>query len=594
MHDYVRGRGSSGVRRGELTWSNPLKSTDSSYRSSTGLLRPTEFRARALRARVSWVRAGTLLSHETVNIDTEEHRTTEDRGVAVASADDGHAQHFWPALDVLIFATLGTFAFALRSHAPPDGLFYDDAWQALGAIKGSLSNLITVGQTQPGFTFGLTVWTHIFGSSTASLLAPALIAGSLGPPVLYLALRRFGFARSISLLLGAMLASARTHITYSTRVKTYTCDVLIVLLLALVVQRLARRRWTRSIAIAWCLASVLVGAFSSIALVGAGAAGAILVLHPKGDLRTRLVSVGAEAVGLGAIFAATSRTYNAQLIRVFFNDRGGFVSYNSDPLHFVREIFTGFWNVARVFPGGRPSVAILAALVGLAIAAWRGPLAIPARFLALMFVIALIGGMSHQIPFGPPIQLGRVSLWLIPAMALGIATVLELARRLIAGRQAFRMGFDAIAVITSVLILLSATGAKYRYPAGARGATREVMAQLGAHDAVLVTRPTTYSFALYAHTPVSLQQTPNRAIGFLPVFTDARIHSHDFLTTQKEFDGFVATADRVFVVHADVDPAGYGKYLFNIAIALTLRGFHRETETQVNTSHFDVWLRNNP
>jgi hypothetical protein len=83
--------------------------------------------------------------------------------------------------DALIAVALGAIAFVVRRHVPADGLFYDDAWQAFGAWKGSPSELITVGQTQPGFTAGLMAWTRVFAMGTASLVAPASIAGTLGP-----------------------------------------------------------------------------------------------------------------------------------------------------------------------------------------------------------------------------------------------------------------------------------------------------------------------------------------------------------------------------------------------------------------------------
>ena len=134
---------------------------------------------------------------------------------------------------------------------PADGLFYDDAWQALGAWKGSLSESISVGQTQPGFTLGLMVWTRLFGMGTASLVTPALIAGTLGPPALYLGLRWFRLVTLDRLLAGAALASAQVHIEYSYHVKTYTFDVLIMLALALVVWKIAFFHWRTSTAVAW-------------------------------------------------------------------------------------------------------------------------------------------------------------------------------------------------------------------------------------------------------------------------------------------------------------------------------------------------------
>jgi hypothetical protein len=220
--------------------------------------------------------------------------------------------------DALIAVALGAIAFVVRRHVPADGLFYDDAWQAFGAWKGSPSELITVGQTQPGFTAGLMAWTRVFGMGTASVVAPALIAGTLGPPLLYVALRRFGYVRSIAFLAGAALTSAEVHIAYSYHVKTYTFDVLIVLGLALAVRHLAPLRWTTATAAAWCIGAVAVGSFSSIALIGTAVAGVVLVLHPSGDRKLRASAVAVQLAALGALYLASSRTYNYKLLHGFF------------------------------------------------------------------------------------------------------------------------------------------------------------------------------------------------------------------------------------------------------------------------------------
>ena len=101
--------------------------------------------------------------------------------------------HWWP--DALIAVVLGLTAFLYRRHFPTDGFFYDDGWQAFGAVKGSFSQVLTVGQPSPGFGLELMVWVRIFGDSTVSVITPALIAGAIGPPAVYLVLRRFGVAR---------------------------------------------------------------------------------------------------------------------------------------------------------------------------------------------------------------------------------------------------------------------------------------------------------------------------------------------------------------------------------------------------------------
>jgi hypothetical protein len=516
---------------------------------------------------------------------------TETLPTAEAPVAAGQALRSKVALpDALIAIALATTAFIVRVNVPSDGLFYDDAWQAFGAWKGSFLEFITVGQTQPGFTVGLMGWTRVFGTSTAALVTPALIAGTLGPPALYVGLRWFGHARSIALLAGAALASAAVHIEYSSHVKTYTFDVLIVLGLALVVRQLAGLRWRTSTAVAWFVGSVVVGSFSSIALIATVVAGFVLVLHPSGDRKLRLFSTGAQLLVLTMLFAASSQTYNSELLSGFFAARGGFIDFDPNPITFGKEVFDHFRHVADVFPGRYPTLSVALVVVGLAVAAWRGPLAVPARFLALMVVVAAGGSIVHLIPFGPPGAPGRVSLWTVPAMAVGLCGCLELVRRR-AGARLLRVGFDAIMCIAAALILVGSFGTAHPYAAGGRSATRQVMAEADTGDAVLITRLTTYSFALYADSPVDLRPTPERSVGFLPAFADRRLHLHDSATTPEEFNEFVEGAERVYVVHALLRSRGEGEYLFNLALELTFRGFTRESSRVIERVQVEVWRR---
>jgi hypothetical protein len=494
-----------------------------------------------------------------------------------------------PAFDALAALILVAVAAAVRWYVPADGLFYDDAWQALGAQEGSFTEVITVGQTQPGFTAGLMVWTRLFGTSTASMVTPAFVAGTLGPPALYLGLRRLSYARSIAFLVGAALSSAQVHIIYSYHVKTYTFDVLIVLGLALAVWHLARRHWQWSTAVAWFVGSVAVGSFSSIALIATSVAGLILVVHSNDDRKRRAVAVAVQGVVLLALFLASSRSYSEDELRRFFGARGGYIDFDPNPVTFGRDVFSHFWNVADVFPGGIPTVALALAGVGLLVAAWRGPLAVPARCLGLMAVVAVGGGVLDVIPFGPPRNYGRVSLWLVPVTALGLCAALELLRRWIGTRTIARIGFDTIVCAAALLLLISSFGADHPYAAGARSAIRQVMAEAGPSDAGVITKWTSYSFALYGGTLVGLRPAAERAPGFVPTFADQRLHRHDPSTTPEEFNNFVEGADRVYLVHAN---AGIGpEYLFKLDLELALRGFTRITVRTIETGRVEVWQR---
>ena len=339
-----------------------------------------------------------------------------------------------PLPDLLIAIALGALAFLLRLNFPTDGLFHDDAWQVLGVSNGTFSDFPMVGQAQPGFTFALMVWERLFGSGTTSMLTPALIAGALGPPALYLALRHFGYARSIATLLGAMLTVAATHILFSNRVKTYTADVLVVLLFAVLLPPLARRRWSTRFGVLWFAGSVLAASFSSFALLASVSAGLILVLHAHGDRRVRVVAVAAQCAALVGYLLVVERTYSSRALRGFWSGKDAFISFSANPITLLDEILDHGLRVTQVFPGGGRAwewVFLVVAVVGLIASARRGPRRLPARFLGLTAALAFAGAVIHRVPFGPQTSGdgGRVTLWLVPVLAFGIAAVLEFVRR---------------------------------------------------------------------------------------------------------------------------------------------------------------------
>jgi hypothetical protein len=499
--------------------------------------------------------------------------------------------------DALVAAALALVAFVTRLNLPSDGLFHDDAWQALAVSRGGPSDFPMVGQMQPGYTLGLMLWERTFGSGTASMIAPALIAGTVGPPALYLVLRHLGYARSISLLLGAALAAASTHIVFSDRVKTYTGDVLVVLLLVVLVPHLATRRWTKAAGVSWFLASVAIATFSPFALLSVVAAGIVLALHPTDDRRVRLASTGAQLASCALLVLIEMRTYSARALRGFWSGKDAFIHISANPFEVARDVVRHSLRVVAVFPAGGSwwqPVALIVAIIGVVFMATRGRQVVLGRFLLLLALFAVLGALVHRVPFGARLSGdgGRVALWLIPAIAVGIAAVLARARGALADRRG-RAAFDAVAVVVTIATLASVIGARYEYPnEGARRASRAVMAELGPHDAVWITRSAFFPFALQSGAPVRLRATPNRIVGFLPDFTDPRFHLVDFGTTSSELAGSLTHVDRVFVVNAGGQGSKrYAEYLAKLGFTLTYRGFVHERTEQLGHAHVDQWQR---
>ena len=92
-------------------------------------------------------------------------------------------------------------------------------------------------------------------------------------------LRRFGYAVSISFLLGAALTVCETAIAYSGHVKSYTSDVLMILLLCVLLPVAGAEAVERRIAVGWFVGSIAIASFSSFTLLASIAAGAVLVFH---------------------------------------------------------------------------------------------------------------------------------------------------------------------------------------------------------------------------------------------------------------------------------------------------------------------------
>jgi hypothetical protein len=446
--------------------------------------------------------------------------------------------------DALTVAALAVVAFITRRGGlPTDGLWHDDAWVVFGATSASLSQIFTVGADHPGFTLVLMAWTRL-GGSIESTAYPALIAGTLGPPALYLVLRYLGIARSISALLGATLAASHIHIMYSGRVKTYTLDVLIVLGLVAAVAGLANTRWRWRTAMGWVIAVTVLSFVSSMALVATAAAGIVLLLHPTSDRRVRFVAVSAQAALQLVLLLAIQRTYDAHELEVFWGRRhDAFLDFDINPIRFGGELLEHLSRIAHVFPGNSgwwPTLCVLGALgglLGVALTKRSSPNAVRAHYLLVLLLVAILGGLLDKFPFGParggtgpfPATYSRgerASLWLIPLVAAGLAVTLQALRRFGRDRRWLRIGFDAVLYLIAAIVVISALGhdAPLYALSGSKSATRFVQSELGKDDALLVIQGGQFQLALESDFDASVRARPHESIGFVPEFADPRVH----------------------------------------------------------------------
>ena len=216
----------------------------------------------------------------------------------------------------------------------------------------------------------------------------------------------------------------------------------------------------------------------------------------------RAWAVAAQAAGTVVYLGAVSRTYNDRPLRGFWFKQGAFVDFGRNPLRLPAETFEHLRRITEVFPGGGSrwaGILLVVAIVGLVVASVRGPHAVLARFCVATAVLAFGGAVIRRFPFGPIVNAGttgRVSLWLVPVVAVGLAVVLTYARQATAAGSRWRFGFDALLFACAAFIMLNAIGDnKPAVHAATRHAAEQVMAEVGPRDAVWTTWPATYSLA---------------------------------------------------------------------------------------------------
>jgi hypothetical protein len=512
--------------------------------------------------------------------------------------------------DVLVVVLLLVTAFLARRHSlPRDGLWYDDAWEAAGAAKGSLSHLLTVSENQPGFRLALMTLSRLTRDS-ATFAYPALIAGTLGPAVLYLALRWFGYSAAVCAVLASALVAAETHVMFSGRVKTYMFDILIVLGLAAVIPGLARWSWRWPVALGWVATSLVIASFGGFALVAVAAAGVILVLHSRSDRNVRVVAVAAQLAASLVLLVAVQRTYDVRAVERDLEFWDAYPQIDANPLRSGGEVLEHLSRVASVFPGGGSSwatVCAIVALVGLITTAWTGRNRCRARYLLLLVLVALIGGIAKKLPFGPDKVLsfspgGRWSLWLVPVMALGIASVLQRLRGLLMRRSLLRIAFDTtVFVIAAVVVAagLSRDTPTYPFP-GSKSATQFVESHVRDSDVVLIMNEG-YSFALESDAAVTMRGRPTEDVGFIPNFADSRLEvlgcspfgtgCDPTVVYPAQVHAAVRHAERVLVHNDNPNLADVFSTLGPVWTALRAEGFQKGRAISFGAARVWVWRR---
>ena len=522
-------------------------------------------------------------------------------GVPVSRHAQGRRDGFpsWRALfiryatiDALVMGMLILAAAIPRYVLPPDGLFFDDAWQAAGAVKGSVRDLPLVGQTQPGFTAWLMLVTRLLGSSDLVSMGLTLVAGSVGPALLYGVLRHLGTPRSIATLTAVALVACKIHIQYSSRVKTYPIDVLVVLALVVAVVLLGRRSWTPRTAGLWIVACGGLASLSSTSLIAAGCAGMVLALHPYRDKWWRWSALAGQGAFAGAVLFLSQRSVNTRAITDFFRERDGMIGYY-EPLSVPRRTAAHLFHAAASLidlPTAAVAVLLLMSLAGLALMARGGPHVLAGRFLALCLTAAVGGSIVGLIPMGSSLpEIARVNIWLFPVLAIGFARSASFLFE--QARPDLRLRLSGVALALALVLGWVGISTDVRYPSfGARAVTADVLSDLDHATVIWVTQYQTYGFALESDSDDHIVRQTERNVGFTFEFDDPRIVAVGYNTTDTELSGSLSPeVNRVRVISMNLRPDDENRKRLTWHLALS--GFKVAEDRIVGGSKLATWVR---
>ena len=431
------------------------------------------------------------------------------------------------ALDLgVVVALLGLSLWLRWPALDPSSLWLDDAWVALVHRTSGVDELRFVGFAAPGFAAMLKGWFALVGYSELAAQVPALVAGVVAPVVAYLIARWRGWHRAGAVLGAVALAVGPIAVTYATRVKQYTTEgllglVLLALALWLLDDRTDHRRWATF---------VLVGAVGTVVsaflapTVAAGLAAVLVAGLRAGDRRTvqravawgLLYGVGALAWYAVVLAPAVTSSISGFWADDFLDLGDGFPVFISSLLGAGREVAAG----ALPLPG---AVGLLLVALGvLAVVVGRGPEPRPELLVLLLTpaVMAVVLAMLQLAPLGG----GRTDLFLYPSLSLLLAAGADAGIRLAARHakpSAAAASLAAVAIVAALLVAAEPVGPYPRSDVGPLVSQMEASA--GPEDALLIYPATMWAYALYTEGDISLEPEARSAWGFAPRFVDERV-----------------------------------------------------------------------
>jgi hypothetical protein len=470
--------------------------------------------------------------------------------------------------DAFVVVALGAFAALLRvGEIGQSSLWLDDAWTALAHKADSLHELRLGGLTAPGFAALFKAWSAVVGFSTTKAQILSFILGSATPPAVYAVLVRRGVGRVAAATGAFLLAVSTVHIVYSTRVKQYTLDALVVVVFLAAAWWLLERRDDRRRWVVLAGVSIVAALLSSAAIVFvvSGLAVAALALWRAEGWRALRVAVAPGAlvtVFLAGWWALVLRPANNPKLHDYFAkryvtlDEGPRTAY-SEAVRAVKRVI----NEAIVLPG---RLALALALIAALVALWRRP---AVGFLLLVPLgLALVLAALEVVPLGT----GRTDIYLYPALAMLVAAALDEA-----GRVFLPLAIAGALMLGAIWVADRESPRRYP-PEDIAPLVRQIEAEAAPADAILVYPHANFAYGLYTTYPVELVETNTYATYFQVTVLRPNVfipdpYWRDPSMYAPTIDRIAGTYDTVWFVasHARKDASA-------IEVLLQARGYERD------------------
>lgn len=471
-------------------------------------------------------------------------------------------RHRLALVDVLVVTGLvAVAAWAASPGLAPSSLWLDDAWHALVTRADGPAEVLLVAVTAPGYTFLLAGILAITGMSELAVQAPAYLAYVACGPALYLLAVRRGLPRPAALLGAGVLLASPVLVVYATRVKQYTTDALLVVILLTLAWDLIRepgraRRWWvyvgTSLAAVSISAAVAPVAASGLATGWSAALRVALARPDRGDAgggdvdrsqgagwATPVLATLVWSAISGAWYVLLTRSDATEELRSVWAEH--YVRLDDLPVladDTIRLVGAMLEGALAAPPLASATVLLIALIV---VAVRRLELAV---LLSLPLISAYVLAMLELVPLGT----GRIDAHLHPVLAF---TVMFAVAGVLPGPQVrtgatppagggapvqpdLRTGVEpswrarALAWVGCAVLavgLLSATlvSTDRTYPQeDLRPLVGELESRAADEDGVIVYPSAVWAYALYASGEVELVPA-QEANGFRPTFDDPRV-----------------------------------------------------------------------